>query len=163
MKSVICGVILLLIGAAVSGYWYWTRDRRQVENLLYEMVELGSKKRASVPHEGILKFAGTDKVFADPVRVNAPRQKFSRDLDQAQCRSMLALLHRSVESLTIDIADLDVEISGDQAVFSFDAEVEAVFRSGGKDKEIIQVTGKAVKNNSKWQVAELQVEFVINQ
>jgi hypothetical protein len=37
MKSVICGVILLLIGAAVSGYWYWTRDRRQVENLLYEI------------------------------------------------------------------------------------------------------------------------------
>lgn len=161
MKRSVFVILILLLSGCAGYFFYWRSDRRQVKILVEKMVELAAKEYSKLPHEGILKFAGSDKVFADPVEIYSETPHFTRTLNKEECRNMLAFLHRQVQFLTVKTDDLQLKISGEMAYFVFDAELSAGFRNGSKTREILLVRGRAVKTSAGWRIAAVTAEPVL--
>ncbi len=161
-RRVIFFVFLLLIcSGSVALFFYWRSDHRQIVLLIDQMIELAGKEQSDIPHEGVLKFVGSENIFADPVEIYSEYPRFSRALNKDECRTMLAFLHRNVSFLTVKKDNLHLDISGENAGFVFDAEVYAGFRNGSRTREVLFVRGRAAKISGKWRIAELTAEQLL--
>ena len=65
---IISGIILLL--AATAGIFYWCSDRRKLNVMLDDAEHLVSKRPATAPHDGVLKYAAVDRIFAEKLTVS---------------------------------------------------------------------------------------------
>ena len=150
------GVILLL--AAVAGVFYWFSDRRKLEVMLDETEHLISKPESSSPHDGVLKYAGTDKIFADQVVIICDDPKISMTLTDEELRGYLASWHRQVRSLQVKALERMFQIHGDSAELNFTVEFSCVTANGKTEYEVRPVTGRAVKKDRRWLISELHIK-----
>ena len=64
--------------------------------------------------------------------------------------------------MRVSTANIEVEIAGKEAVFSFDAEFSGI--AGGRNEDfnnVYQVNGSAVKRDGKWWVSSLIAEEIL--
>ena len=162
-KSIYFVLILLLIAAVASGYyWYITRDRRMVVRLVKDVVSLLEKKPSNLPHAGVLKYTKVDDCFDHSVKLYCPKPSFDAVKSREELKAMYALVNKYIDEMHVEVENVEVGIVGKEAVFSFDAEFSGVV--GGRKEDfdnVYQVSGTAVKKDGKWWVSSLIAEEII--
>ncbi|MBE6356237.1 MAG: hypothetical protein E7058_03890 [Lentisphaerae bacterium] len=164
MKKWIFVIVAALTVAAAAGVWYFIiiRDRREVQALVNNVAALACKKKDNLPHSGIFKHTKVDELFDEKVRIKLFKPAVDMDLTREDLKGRVAVLLRMVDYLQTEAGNVNVEVSGDQATFSFDAHVSGKGKSGRDDfSDVYQCSGSAVKRDGKWRISLLTAEPVI--
>lgn len=156
---IISGIILLL--AVTAGIFYWCSDRRKLNVMLDDAEHLVSKRPAAAPHDGVLKYAAVDRIFAEKLTVSCDAPALNMSLTNAELRTWLVAMHRHIRSLSIKSGDREFHISQDRAGFSFNAEISGESSRHGSSREVKEISGRAVKKENRWLISELHIKSVV--
>ena len=164
MKKLIFFVIVLLIAVAVAGgyLWYLNRDRRLVTELVKSIASLVEKKSGDLPHAGVFKYVKIDELFDKTVTLRCQKPVIEGTKSRDELKAMLSMASKFVTEMQVSTADIEVEVAGNKAVFTFDAEFSGSV-SGRNEafSHVCKVSGTAVKNEGKWQVSSLIAEEIL--
>lgn len=122
-------LVVFLIAGVV--YWWSIREERAVKKLITETAGWLSVKPRKVAHEGVLRHTRADEFFGTPLelKIGKPQMEFSVAADAMERYWMLYF--READQMTVETENIQVQISGDKADFSFDAQIDGSF---GKKK-----------------------------
>ena len=162
-KSLLIGLAaLILCGIGGGVYWWVTRDVRAVRELVGNALSIVRKTPSKLPHAGVLKFTKVNEFFAPKVVISCADPAFKLSLTNEELKTMVSFMSRKIESMAVDSSIVNVEIAGEQAVFSFDAEFSG--RISGKNEEffrVYQVSGEAEKVEGTWKISLLMAESIV--
>lgn len=159
---IILAAALLLAGGAGGYWWYVNRDRRMVTELVNNVVALVKKEPSNLPHAGVLKFARVDELFAEKVDLRCEEPAIGAAMTRDELKTMVSLMNRRIEKMDAAADNIEPEIAGDRAVFTFDAEFSGVV--GGRKEyfnSVYQISGTAVKIDGKWLISSLKAEEIL--
>lgn len=163
-KSVIVmSVAALVLCCAAAGYfWYVNRDKRMVVELIGNVAALAEKESGKLPHEGVLKFSKVDNLFAQKIELRCADPAISASLSREELKTLVALMIKRIDHMKVNTANIEVNVAGDNATFSLDAEFSGVI-SGKKEEfaNVYQISGIAVKSDGKWLISSLIAEQII--
>ncbi len=164
MKKLIflAAAILLILAVAAGYYWYMNRDRRMVIELVKNTVALLEKKPSNLPHAGVLKYTKIDDYFDHTVKLRCPKPAFDAVKSREDLKATFALVNKYITEMRVSTANIEVEIAGSEAVFSFDAEFSGI--AGGRKEDfnnVYQISGNAVKRDGRWWVSSLVAEEIL--
>ena len=163
-KSIIAvSVAALVLCCAAAGYfWYVNRDKRMVVELIGNVAALAEKESSKLPHAGVLKFSKVDDLFAQKIELKCVDPSISSSMSRDDLKALVSLMIKRIDHMKVNTANIVVDIAGDNATFSFDAEFSGVI-SGKKEEfaNVYQISGTAVKSDGKWLISSLIAEQII--
>ena len=164
MKKIIFITAAIILVSGISGgvYWFVTRDIRAVKSLLDEAAGIIRKKPSKLPHAGVLKFSKVDDVFAHKIEIRCGYPAFNAVFTNEDLKMIVSTVNRRITRMEVNLAAIEVEISGKDANFSFDAEFSGSTGAKGDELDrVYQVSGKAEKSDGKWKISALTAESIV--
>ncbi|MBQ4329561.1 MAG: nuclear transport factor 2 family protein [Lentisphaeria bacterium] len=164
MKKLFFAVVVLAIAFAVAGgyWWYLNRDRRLVTELVKNAAAVIEKKADDLPHAGVFKFVKIDELFDQNVTLRCHNPAIEASKSRDELKAMVSMVNKFVTSMQVSTENITVDIAGNKAVFTFDAEFSGI--AGGRKEDfsnVYKINGTAVKNDGKWQISSLIAEEIL--
>lgn len=163
-KSVIIIFAAALVLCCVIGcfFWYVNRDKRMVAELIGNVANLAEKESSKLPHAGVLKFSKVDELFAQKVDLKCVDPEISASMSREDLKALVSLMIKRIDHMSVKTGNMEIEVSGDNATFSFDAEFSgAISGKGEAFANVYQINGTAVKIDGKWLISSLIAEQII--
>lgn len=162
-KKIIIGsavVVLLLLAGVI--FWLNYRDEFAVRNLISDTAEWVSAKPRKVAHEGALKHTRAKNFFCDSISVKVVKPEYDFRVDGERMEQFWMLYFRNADEISVETENVEVEVSGDQADFSFDAQINGSFSNKQVEfSGVYIVRGKAEKIDGNWKISSVVVEPVV--
>ena len=161
-KIIILTAIVIFAAVLFCVYWFYNRDRREVESLIREFVEFTCVASGRQPHEGALKYAKVEKFFAPKISLRVIDPDVKVDCNREEVKNMWGIYQRMVDRMDVKIEKVSVELNGDQASFFGDIKVDGVVKGGKIDfNGVYLLQGIAEKTDGQWGISSLIVEPVV--
>jgi len=162
-KKVIFGAVIFILCVALAGiYWFVSRDRRAVINMVQELADSLFLKSGRPAHEGVLKHQKVGEFFAERISIRIVDPEISMDVSNEELVQYAAIFFRQADSLEIKTQDVAAEVAGEKATFSCDAEIYCTVKNSGDEMSgVYRISGSAEKIDGNWKISSIVIEPVI--
>ncbi len=161
-KIIVWGSVALLLLISAGIFWWCCKDEWAVKRLLTDTAEWVSCKPRKVAHEGALKHTKAKNFFCDSLSVKVIKPELEFDVDGEAMERFWMLYFREADQISVETENIEVEISGDSATFSMDAQINGSFsKKKSEFSGVYLVSGKAEKTEGNWKISSIVIEPVV--
>lgn len=145
-RRVIAGVVLL--GAALAAYLYWTSDERQIRRLLDGVADAVTQEEPSGV-AGLAEVAGLNSYLAPDVTLE-PGEPFRPIVSAQDVVSTVGRLRAVMPTVRLEISNVEVSVNGASASVSANTRLTLRDREGTENVEARSVAVRLEERGRGW-------------
>jgi len=155
---------MLIPPVLAAGIWFFCCESEEdkVTAKIRELAELISKPAGEAPAAGMMRLAGTNRIFAPQVEIDLRRERFHGGISAGEIPARIAAFRKQMIKAEAGVADIEFTLlTGEQAEVSFSGSLEGIVSGGGRIAEVREVEAALVKTPEGWRISRLVLRPVL--